>query len=383
VSGDNRPAVSVIIPAYNCSATLGDTLETALGQTVRDLEVVVVDDGSSDGSHAIAEAYANRDSRVRVFRTENRGTAAARNTAIEYATGEFIAPLDGDDLWHPLKLDMQLRAFASHSRQVGLVYNWFREINAAGKVIGGTATPVVEGWVLHRHLMWNFISNGSTPLIRADILKTVGYGDDLRRAGCFCEDYYVQLEVARLCQFACVPAFLTGYRRTGGSMTSHAALMAKSHIVMFERLAAATAADSPFRRLCLERIAAHWVDYVRNRARRALWLEAADGLKHALRADAAAAVRQLLAQAGETLIYLSRRATRTYLEKHELPGTRPFYSVDPHERLGDWEPDLSPRRLRDLEALDAQWGGDRPMGIPDPVAGHGDPSTRPTGKIFG
>nr|WP_164933232.1 glycosyltransferase family 2 protein [Corallococcus coralloides] len=109
-----RPQVSVVIPAFNVERYLGAALDSALGQTVEDVEVVVVDDGSTDGTVAVARGYG--DARVRVFENErNQGPAWSRNAAIEQARGEWIAVLDSDDWWKADRLE-RLLALAEERR---------------------------------------------------------------------------------------------------------------------------------------------------------------------------------------------------------------------------------------------------------------------------
>jgi glycosyltransferase involved in cell wall biosynthesis len=103
-----RPLVSCIVPVYNGEAYLGEALDSILAQTWRPLEIIVVNDGSRDGSAAVAEAYG---AVVRVIEQANAGCAAARNAGLAAATGEFVAFLDADDFWHPEKLDRQMARF--------------------------------------------------------------------------------------------------------------------------------------------------------------------------------------------------------------------------------------------------------------------------------
>jgi glycosyltransferase involved in cell wall biosynthesis len=100
--------VSVVVPAYDVAAYLPACLDSLLGQTLRELEVVVVDDGATDDSGAIADAYATRDPRVRVVHIENRGLGAARNEGIRHARGEYLGFCDADDLMTPRALELLL-----------------------------------------------------------------------------------------------------------------------------------------------------------------------------------------------------------------------------------------------------------------------------------
>lgn len=101
--------VSVVIPVYNGERYIGEALESVLRQSAPAAQIIVVDDGSTDGSAAVAQAFAN----VTYCLQDNAGAAAARNRGIGYTTSEFIAFLDADDLWHPLKLERQLQAFVN------------------------------------------------------------------------------------------------------------------------------------------------------------------------------------------------------------------------------------------------------------------------------
>lgn len=93
------PAVSVVMPAFDVEPFIAAAIESVLAQTYIDFELLIVDDGATDGTRRIAETYAARDPRIRLIVQENRGLAAARNTALRHATGEYIALLDSDDIW--------------------------------------------------------------------------------------------------------------------------------------------------------------------------------------------------------------------------------------------------------------------------------------------
>lgn len=106
-------SVSVVIPAHNAERYLGEAIDSALGQTVPPLEVVVVDDGSDDRTAEVARAFGER---VRCHSQPQGGIGAARNRGVELARGEYIAFLDSDDIWLPRKLELQLAAFTADPR---------------------------------------------------------------------------------------------------------------------------------------------------------------------------------------------------------------------------------------------------------------------------
>ena len=102
--------VSCIIPCYNAERFLGEAIESVIAQTLCPAEIIVIDDGSTDGSAAVAARYADR---VEYLRQENAGPAAARNRGVELTHGNYVAFLDADDLWHPEKLERQAARFAA------------------------------------------------------------------------------------------------------------------------------------------------------------------------------------------------------------------------------------------------------------------------------
>lgn len=104
------PLISIITPAYNAEKFIHETIESVLAQTYTNWEMIIVDDCSKDRTAEIVKDYENRDDRIKLFQLEtNSGSAVARNTAMEHASGTYIAFLDSDDLWYPEKLEKQLR----------------------------------------------------------------------------------------------------------------------------------------------------------------------------------------------------------------------------------------------------------------------------------
>jgi glycosyltransferase involved in cell wall biosynthesis len=132
---DNQPLVSVIVPVRDGESSIGDTLASAVGQTYQHVEIIVVDDGSRDGTRAVVERWIERDSRVRLICQEHAGVAAARNRALGAARGEFVAPLDADDLWDPTKIDRQVTRMNESGQTTGLVYCWWVRVDAHGTLL--------------------------------------------------------------------------------------------------------------------------------------------------------------------------------------------------------------------------------------------------------
>ncbi|MDR9807246.1 glycosyltransferase family 2 protein [Rhizobium hidalgonense] len=228
------PLVSIVIPAYNAEKTLLETLITVSNQSYGKLEILVVDDGSRDGTFDLARDYSLNDDRVRVLRQDNGGVARARNHGIREARGLYIAPVDADDIWHPEKIELQLQALGKFPDGRGVAYNWYAAIDENGVIFGHSRPVLHQGNIFEPLLRENFIGNGSTPLMpRVDVLACGGYDAGLRDAGAEgCEDLKLYLALAETLPFALVPDFLTGYRFTKGNMSSNGYRMLKSHALV-------------------------------------------------------------------------------------------------------------------------------------------------------
>ena len=124
-----NPLVSVIMPAYNARPYIEQAIRSVLDQDYAQIELIVVDDGSNDGTPELAEQFGNR---VKVLRQKNAGPAAARNRGFAASQGEFIAFLDADDVWLAGKASMQVRYLQNHS-ETGLVYGDFKHWRPPGR----------------------------------------------------------------------------------------------------------------------------------------------------------------------------------------------------------------------------------------------------------
>ncbi len=132
--------VDVLMPAYNAAATLRDAIESIRAQTVRDIRIVVVNDGSTDATASIAAELARQDGRVKLVNTPNRGIVEARNEALRNATSEFIACLDADDLAFPHRLERELKYLANHPECVA-VGAYVEHMDEHGATLGGMQQP--------------------------------------------------------------------------------------------------------------------------------------------------------------------------------------------------------------------------------------------------
>jgi glycosyltransferase involved in cell wall biosynthesis len=219
-----QPLVSVIVPAFDAEPFIAQTLASALRQTWRPIEIVVVDDGSRDGTAALVERVARSDPRVRLVRQRNLGPSAARNRGAAAARGSLLAPLDADDLWHPDFLARAVAALEAAGPDVALAYAWWVSIDEEGCV--RYVPPLLSVRSRRRAFKLlvcsNFIGNGSSAVIRRDAFEAVGGYDPAMH---LCEDQALNLALAERWDFAAVPDYLVGYRFHGRSLSRDTAAM--------------------------------------------------------------------------------------------------------------------------------------------------------------
>lgn len=217
------PLVSVIIPAYNAEKYVLLAINSVLEQNYAPLEILLIDDGSTDGTAKLVQREAPQ---VNIIQQVNAGVAAARNTGLRHASGELICFLDADDGWFPGKLAAQVDYLARHP-EVGLVFHrwlvWRPDANGVYAKLeqpeqpnNGTIDPADSGWI-YPQLLLDCIVHTSTVMLRRKTAEVVGFFDQDLING---EDYNYWLRVSRICEIHKLFGVYSFYREVAGSLTS-------------------------------------------------------------------------------------------------------------------------------------------------------------------
>jgi glycosyltransferase involved in cell wall biosynthesis len=224
------PNISVIIPTYNATKTVLATIASVQAQTYRDIEIIVINDGSTDN---LLEYLAPTvtDARVKIYSYPNAGLPVARNRGIARSTGEYIAFVDADDLWTPDKLELQLQALEANP-QAGLAYSWTYFMEEDGERYHTDRPIWFQGNVLKDLMLWNFLCHGSNPLIRRSVIESVGEFDPTLPSA---EDWDYWLRIAAQWEFALVPQPQIYYRQSGGAMSAKVEVMEAAQLEVLDR----------------------------------------------------------------------------------------------------------------------------------------------------
>lgn len=265
--------LSAIIPAYNCARYLAEAIASALAQDSVDLEVVVVDDGSTDDTQSILASFGDR---IRTLRQENRGLPAARNTGILASRGELIAFLDADDTWERDKSRKQL-AYLEANPACGLVFCDVFRMDESGRriapVLGDKAKEVPTGRCLERLFLGNFVLVPGV-VVRRDVLERAGPFDESLRS---VEDYDMWLRIAAIAEVGIVPEPLASWRERAGQMSRSRDRVLEYEALVLERAlqrmpALRRSLGSQVRRRFARLYDEHgWWDLQEGKLRTALW----------------------------------------------------------------------------------------------------------------
>ncbi len=225
-----KPLVSVIMPAFNTAAYIAESVNSVLDQDYPGIELIVVDDGSTDGTVEILRGYGDR---LTLLTQQNQGAAVARNTGIAAAQGDFIAFIDSDDVWLPGKLTAQVLYMQQHP-EIGLVHTdflaWKPDANgqfAPPHTLADPPVPVTEvpeivpegsGWVYNQLLMES-LPHTITVMMRRELVEQVGPFDPQLKRG---QDYDYWIRASRLTEYRQLDRVTALYRLHGrGCMTRY------------------------------------------------------------------------------------------------------------------------------------------------------------------
>ena len=271
----SRPTVSVIVPAYNAGQHLGAALRSALAQSAPPAEIIVVDDGSTDDTGAVATAFGPP---VRVVRQDNAGPAAARNHGARLATGEWLAFLDADDAWLPRRLETQL-AFAGRQPDVLL---WCGKTTGMGTTDGGQqtadhrpqTTDQCRELALEAFALQNPVATTTVLLRRAAFGQAGGFDERFRGP----EDYDLWMRVAALGRVVEILEPLARYREEPGSLSLDERRFLPEVLRVLDKAFGPSGVlhghGSPARARAYQYFSASWMAYRRGdvaRARRLWW----------------------------------------------------------------------------------------------------------------
>lgn len=218
---EDKPLISVVIPTYNRAHLVLDSLNSVYQQLHRPLELIVVDDGSTDNTAVVvrdwANAIADKSFSVRYIHQQNKGGNSARNRGIEEASGTFVAFLDSDDLWHPSKLVKQA-AILLHNENVGGVYCGLRHVFIeTGVVQDPSPREYLQGSLLSQMLICDVTAPTSTYLVRASAFDRVDRFDEQLQAR---QDWDMWIRLASKYEIAAVPEVLVDFREHAGDRTA-------------------------------------------------------------------------------------------------------------------------------------------------------------------
>lgn len=221
--------VSAIVAVYGVEKYIGATVQSVLDQTYQNWELLIVDDGSPDRSIEISQQF--KDPRIKIIRQPNRGANAARNNGIRHAQGDYLAFLDGDDIWLPEKLEKHV-AHLDNSPSVGLSFSRSAFIDEEGQPLGIYQMPKLKDITIPDLICRNPIGNGSAAVIRREVFEAIKYQDNLygtiedfywdeRLQGSQDLDCWFRIAIQANCQIEGIPEALTLYRVNSGGISAN------------------------------------------------------------------------------------------------------------------------------------------------------------------
>lgn len=229
-ASSGAPRVSVVIPAYNAAGCIRRAVESVFAQTYRDLELLVVDDGSTDATRAVLIGYGNR---LTLLTQANSGPAAARNRGLAQARGDYVAFLDADDYWLPEKLARQV-ALLDAQPAIGFCSTATTVVDRVGNPAGEWACQIGAGPLPDILFMHGTVISGSTSgvLARLPLIEALDGFDEALRGF---EDPDLWIRLSARTGYACIPEPLTVVVRTPNSVSSHLVNMRRATLASFQK----------------------------------------------------------------------------------------------------------------------------------------------------
>lgn len=325
------------MPAHNAEASLREALLSACAQTHRDIEILVIDDGSTDSTAKIATEFVGADSRVQLHRRAKGGVSAAFNTGLAMARGDYVARLDADDLWHPDKIARQMEV-ALQQPETAFIYAFVRYVDEDGRVVRDAPPQHFPPHSLCRGLYESIVGGNSSALMKRSVVASLGgYEESLSSW----EDLLLQLRISARHPIGFVPEYLVGYRVRPGSLSADPDNMLRSWLQARQQLMTLFPE--------IPRFVHDWAHGTRcgqlaeSFAWRGRYGECASLLRRAFRHDPAWTWR--------FLAYRSSRAVKQRFRGQPKPSPRPqFLDCRPAEQVGltDFDKDVEGKALRRL-----------------------------------
>ena len=221
--------ISIVIPVYNGEKTIQETINSVLAQTFTNIEVIVINDGSSDRTAEIVQEIT--DPRVSLYNYPNGGPASSRNRGIEKSHGEYISFIDADDLWTKDKLASQYQALQSYP-QAAVAYSGTDCIDENSNFIRHASPPIISGNVYKNLLLANLLGSGSNPLIRIEALAVIGNFDESFSGS---EDWDLYIRLAAKYEFVGIDAQHILYRQSSNSLSSNLGTQEQDNIRLIQK----------------------------------------------------------------------------------------------------------------------------------------------------
>lgn len=219
-----RPLVSIIIPAYNAEKYLAEAARSAQSQVHTCLEIIIVNDGSTDGTTELAAELAAADPRIRVVSQPNRGLSAARNTGLRQASGDLVSFLDSDDTLHPLKISRQVAALEGTGAGLAFCDYYTTDEDSVPLTIAETRPQLAD---VEQQLRLQNIFPVHAALIRREVVDRVGTFDESLPSA---EDWDYWVRCAKVTRMVHVSGALCSYRRHGAQMHNNRERMRSSQL---------------------------------------------------------------------------------------------------------------------------------------------------------